>query len=258
MTNIAELYSDNGYLRVFFTDKVKSLLSKRAAILQSNYIPWKGYFDLINSVDEFIILDEVQYTKNDWRNRNKIKTPEGLFWLTIPVLSKGNFGNKISEIRIKDTNWQEKHWKSIVVNYARAKCFNEYRNIFEELYSGTDTHLLSEINLKFIHAINAILGIKTKISMSCDFRLLDAKTERLIDLCKQVQADEYISGPAAKDYIVEELFREANIKLTWMDYGGYGEYGQLYPPFNHFVSIIDLIFNEGKDSTKFMKTFNHA
>ena len=88
--------------------------------------------------------------------------------------------------------------------------------------------------------------------------LSDAKTERLIDLCEQVQASEYISGPAAKDYIVEELFREANIKLTWMDYSGYGEYGQLFPPFNHFVSIIDLIFNEGRDSTKYMKTFNHA
>ena len=230
-------------------------MSKKIAIVQSNYIPWKGYFDLMNLVDEFILFDDMQYTKRDWRNRNKIKTPDGLMWLTIPVKVKGRYYQKIKETAISDPQWDEKHWRSIVCNHSKAKYFTEYRELFEDLYLGCNETLLSRINYRFLTAICEILGIDTKLSWSMDYRLIEGKTERLVDLCKQAGATEYLSGPTAKGYIDEELFSEEGITLRYMDYSGYSEYNQLYPPFDHHVSIIDLIFNEGPDAPKYMRSF---
>lgn len=230
--------------------------SKKLAIVQSNYIPWKGYFDLINMVDEFIIFDDVQYDKHGWRNRNKIKTPNGTLWLTIPVLTKGKNKPLIYEVKIDNKkHWAQKHWASILQNYSKAKYFKDYKEIFENLYLTSNEEYLSHINYKFILLINQILGIKTKISLSSNYKLVGEKTKKLINLCKQCCADEYISGPLAKNYIEEVLFYKENIKLTWIDYSGYSEYNQLYPRFEHAVSIIDLIFNEGHNATHFMKSF---
>jgi hypothetical protein len=228
---------------------------KKVAILQSNYIPWKGYFDLINMVDEFILYDDMQYTKRDWRNRNKIKTPQGLLWLSIPVEVKGKYFQKINETKISEKDWAKKHWQQIKQNYSKAKCFNEYKDIFEELYMTYDEEYLSQINYKFITTINEILGITTKIRWSSEFELIAGQTEKLLGICKDCDADIYISGPAAKDYFDEELAKKENIKVEWMDYSGYKEYEQLQLPFEHGVSILDLIFNEGINATKFMKSF---
>lgn len=230
-------------------------MGKKVAIVQSNYIPWKGYFDLINFADEFILLDNVQYSKRDWRNRNSIKTPNGLMWLTIPVKVRGRYFQKINETVIDDLKWNQRHWKSIVNNYFKAKYFKEYNVIFENLYMGLNEEFLSQINYKFLTTICEILGIKTKLSWSMDYNLTEGKTERLVDLCKQAEATEYLSGPAAKNYINDELFSKEGIVLRYMDYSGYPEYNQLFPPFEHHVSIIDLIFNEGPDATKYMKSF---
>ena len=229
---------------------------KKVAILQSNYIPWKGYFDLINSVDEFIFYDEMQYTKRDWRNRNKIKTPNGTVWLSIPVSDKGYQKNhqQIKDITIADFFWTKKHWNTIIQNYKKAQFFKEYSAFFEELYFAKEEKYLCEVNYKFIHAINNILGINTKISFSTEYTLIDGKTERLIDLVNQAKGTEYLSGPAAKDYIDEKLFEKEKIKLTWMNYSGYPEYNQLYPPFEHGVSILDLIFSCGKNAADYMKS----
>jgi hypothetical protein len=229
---------------------------KKVAILQYNYIPWKGYFDLINMVDEFILYDDMQYTKRDWRNRNKIKTPQGLLWLSIPVEVKGKYFQKINETKISEKDWAKKHWQQIKQNYSKAKCFNEYKDIFEELYMTYDEEYLSQINYKFITTINEILGITTKIRWSSEFELIAGQTEKLLGICKDCDADIYISGPAAKDYFDEELAKKENIKVEWMDYSGYKEYEQLHPPFEHGVSILDLIFNKGSDATKFMKSFS--
>lgn len=231
-------------------------MSKKVAILQSNYIPWKGYFDIIASVDEFIFYDEMQYTTRDWRNRNKIKTPNGLKWLTISVNGKGcqTNGLKISEAKISDTKWANSHWNTIKQFYRKAPYFKDYADIFEKIYKECEQEeFLCKVNYKFIYAINEILGIKTKISFSQDYGLIDGKTERLVDLVQKAGGTEYLSGPAAKDYIVSELFEEANIKLSWMDYSNYPEYPQLYPPFEHGVSILDLIFNCGPEARKYMK-----
>ncbi|MEN5387974.1 WbqC family protein [Aliarcobacter skirrowii] len=227
---------------------------KKIAILQSNYIPWKGYFDLINMVDEFIFYDEVQYTKNDWRNRNKIKTPQGIQWLTIPVRQE-NLEQKIKDTKISDKKWNIKHWRTISQNYSKAKYFKDYKDIFEELYLTCDEEYLSQINYKFITTINEILEIKTKLRWSSEFELLDGQTEKLLGICKDCNADIYLSGPSAKNYLTEDLFTKENIELEWMDYSGYKEYEQLNPPFEHGVTILDLIFNEGENTKKFMITF---
>lgn len=228
---------------------------KKVAIVQSNYIPWKGYFDLINLVDEFILFDDMQYTRRDWRNRNKIKTANGARWITIPVEVKGKYFQKINDTVVSDAAWNRKHWNSIVHSYSGSKYFEEYREQFGELYLGCNEKYLSRINHRFLIAICKLLSIETKITWSMDYHLAEGKTERLVDLCKQAGADEYISGPAAKGYIDEEMFKKEGIKLKYMDYSGCPEYIQLYPPFDHAVSIIDLIFNEGHDAPKYMKSF---
>lgn len=231
-------------------------MGKKVAILQSNYIPWKGYFDIIASVDEFIFYDEVQYTKNDWRNRNKIKTQKGLIWLTIPCETKGTLSSeqKICETKIVDKRWAKKHWSSLVTTYSKTPYFKEYKSTFENLYEEcSKEEYLCKVNYKFIQTINEILGIKTKLSLSQDYGLIEGKTERLVDLVQKTSGTIYLSGPAAKDYINEELFKKANIELEWMDYSGYPEYPQLFPPFEHGVSILDLIFNCGPDARKYMK-----
>jgi len=226
------------------------------AIVQSNYIPWKGYFDLINLVDEFILFDDMQYTRRDWRNRNLIKTRAGLKWLTIPVAVKGNFFQKIKDTRVSDPGWGRTHWESIVHNYSKANHFAAFREVFESLYLGSQESFLSQINYAFLTAICKILRIETRITWSDDYESVEGKTERLVSICKQAGATTYISGPAARDYIDEGLFNYADISLEYMDYSAYPEYRQLFPPFEHGVSVIDLIFNEGPDAPKFMKSFS--
>ncbi len=235
-------------------------MTKKVAILQSNYIPWKGYFDIIASVDEFIFYDEMQYTTRDWRNRNKIKTPNGLKWLTIPVNGKGcqTNGLKISQAQITDTPWAKTHWETIKSNYAKAPYFKEYKDFFEKLYSEcTQEELLCNVNYKFILAICELLNIKTKISYDKDYGIIEGKTERLVDLVQKAGGELYLSGPSAKDYIEEKLFENANIELKWMDYSNYPEYNQLYPPFEHGVTILDLIFNCGDKARDYMKAKNN-
>ena len=227
---------------------------KKLVITQSNYIPWKGYFDAINLADELILYDDVQFTRRDWRNRNKIVTPNGLLWLTIPVQNKGRYFQKINETKIDGNAWAEEHWKTIVYNYKKAPYFKEYAPMFESCYRNPDDYL-SLVNRNFIETINGILGINTNIFWSNEFNLIEGKTERLVDLCLQRGATDYYSGPAAKAYINPEIFAEAGINLHYFDYSNYPEYKQLFGGFEHGVSIMDLIFNVGPDAKKYMKTF---
>lgn len=227
--------------------------NKRVAIVQSNYIPWKGYFDLIASVDEFIIYDDMQYTRRDWRNRNQIKTPQGVQWLTVPVKVKGKYDQSIRETEIDNADWAQVHWKTLVQNYKRATHFDEVVTVFEPLYLQCRHTHLSALNRELIEAVCGYLGIATKISNSWDYQLVNGKTERLAELCKQAGGTEYISGPAAKDYIEKNIFDERDIKLSWFGYEGYPEYPQLWGEFTHGVTILDLLFNCGKDAPQYMK-----
>ncbi len=232
-------------------------MGKRVAILQSNYIPWKGYFDIIGLVDEFVFYDEVQYTHHDWRNRNKIKTPNGVEWLTIPVKVKGNFGQTIRDAEILNRRWTVKHWRAIKQNYCKAPCFDWCREWLEPLYSSLEQESrLSVVNYTFVCAICSVLGITTTLRWSHEFDCGSGQTEKLVDICRLAGAGTYLSGPAAKDYLDERLFANAGIEVEWMDYQGYPEYHQLHDSFEHGVSIIDLLMNEGTSSGKYMKFIN--
>lgn len=230
-------------------------MKKKIIITQSNYIPWKGYFDSIKLVDELILYDDMQYTKRDWRNRNKIKTPEGPEWMSIPVEVKGKYFQAIKDTKVSESDWNKKHWNLIKENYSKADNFVDYKDFFEDLYMNCSEEYLSKINFRFLRGISDNLGIDTPIRFSSDFELVEGKTERLIDLCKKVGGTDYYTGPAAKNYMDEDLFAQENINIHYLDYSNYPEYKQLNGEFTHEVSIIDLIFNEGKNAPFFMKNF---
>lgn len=228
---------------------------KTVAIVQSSYIPWKGYFDLINRVDEFILFDDRQYTRRDWRNRNRIKTPQGARWLTIPVQVKGRYLQRIDETLVSDPGWADQHWSTLTASYRRTPFFEEYREVFEGIFRGGLPECLSEINRILIDAVCSLLGVETRITWSTSYPAEGTKTERLVSLCLAAGATGYVSGPAARAYIEPELFERHGIELTYMDYDGYPEYEQPYPPFDHKVSILDLLFCTGPDAPRYMKTF---
>jgi len=184
---------------------------RKVAILQSNYIPWKGYFDIINLADIFILYDQAQYTKNDWRNRNLIQTSQGAQWLTIPVKQTSLKDQRINETVVANNVWRKKHWKSLQNNYNKSKYFKQYSPYFYELYLEDDEQYLSKINYKFIKLINKLIGISTEIVWSSDYTLVKGKTERLVKLCQDTHATQYISGLSAKSYLDSELFNEIGI-----------------------------------------------
>lgn len=223
---------------------------KKVAILQSNYIPWKGYFDLIASVDEFIIYDEMQFTKNDWRNRNQIKTPQGVQWLTVPVGQ--NIQRRICDVALSG-NWQGKHWKTLENNYRRAAHFDSVASWLRPLYLEQQHDNLSRMNIQLLQAVCTYLGIDTRLSSSEDYTLIEGKSERLVDLCQQAGASIYISGPAAQGYLQSELFEAQGIEVRWFDYSGYPHYPQLWGDFVHGVSVLDLLFNCGPDARAYMR-----
>lgn len=227
---------------------------KRVAILQSNYLPWKGYFDIVNMVDEFIFHDDLQFTKNDWRNRNRIKTPRGPQWITIPCGS--NERRLICEVTLDDPGWQKKHWNAIQEHYRKAEHFEAYRPFFEDFYLNRKWGSLSELNQYLVRNIaEQFLNAETQFRDSREFDARLRKGERVLELLEKTGADEYVSGPAAKDYLDEAEFEKKGIRLTWVDYAGYPEYRQAFPPFEHAVSIIDLLFHEGPRATEFMKSY---
>jgi len=225
----------------------------KVAISQSNYIPWKGYFDLISKVDVFVIYDEVQYTKNDWRNRNLIKTKDGLQWLTIPVRQL-HLGQRIDETVVTDKSWWKKHLNAFKTNYAKAPYFKEYEGRLGEIYAEAgQMKLLSEINQFILLEICSWLGINTKIIRSTDLSLAGDRNERLIQAVLLCGGTTYLSGPAAKVYLDAKAFTKQAIAIEWMEYTAYPEYPQTGDTFEHGVSILDAIFQIGIRCTEFMK-----
>lgn len=226
---------------------------RKVAIIQSNYIPWKGYFNIIKDVDEFVLLDDVQYTRRDWRNRNLIKSENGLKWLTIPVDVKGKYYITIKDVQTAGQEWRRDHWNQIVQAYKHAPYFSFFRARLEQLYLAEEETNLSKINLGFIQAINDVLKIRTPVRWSMEFDSPEGKTERLVHICKSLNAQIYVSGTAAKDYLDESLFARNDIKILWTDYSNFPLYKQGHEPFVHEVSAIDLIFQQGPDSHLYLK-----
>ncbi len=219
----------------------------RLTILQSNYIPWKGYFDLMAMSDLFIVYDSVQYTKNDWRNRNMIATGSGPIWLTIPVATAGRAEQRINEALIDDRRWARKHWSTIAQTFARRPHFAEVKDEWEAAYLGAqDCELLHDVNLLFLKTIADRLSIDTPIVDDRAFDLEpDSPTGKLVQLCCAVGADRYVTGPAGLDYLEVERFHERDIALDVIDYGHYPEYAQGRADFSHGVSALDLISSVG-------------
>jgi hypothetical protein len=226
---------------------------RRVAILQSCYVPWKGYFDIIGSVDVFIVYDDVQYAKAHWHNRNQILTSSGPRWMTIPVLTRGDRFQPIDEVKVSQP-FAEKHWRSLEHNYGRAAHWGAHRDWLRDLYdrAGAMTGL-SEINLMFMRAISRQLGFETEFILSRELGVGGGQTERLIKLCHAVGGTSYLSGPSAAAYIEAAQFEAAGVALEWMRYDGYRPYNQLFAPFTHAVSILDLMLNEGPAARSYMK-----
>lgn len=230
----------------------------RVAICQSNYLAWKGYFDLIHDAEMFIFHDDLQYTKNDWRNRNRIKTDHGTIWLTIPVGSQEH--RLINQVVLPaGADWRQKHWRRILQSYEEAPEFRRYAEFFRDVYSSDRWPTLSGFNQYLITNISReFLGIRTQFADSASFKLMSKKQDRVIDLLKAVGATTYISGPSAKSYLEPTRFEGEGIELIWKDYSGYPEYSQRFSPFEHAVSIIDLLFSVGPKSQNYIWGWRNA
>ncbi|MBL0047977.1 MAG: WbqC family protein [Bacteroidetes bacterium] len=219
----------------------------KVVILQSNYIPWKGYFDLIHDADVFVFYDEVQYTKNDWRNRNKIYTKNGLQWLTIPISAEAT-KQKISEVKL-NSNWQKLHFKTLQNGYQSAPFYFQLEELMEDYLVKNNWQTLSELNQYLITRISSKIGIHTQFKNSVDFNLEGNRVERLLSLLQRLGANEYITGPGASIYLADysTLFSSNNILLTFKKYPDYKPYKQFEQPFASPVSILDLIAHVSYD-----------
>lgn len=220
---------------------------RRVAILQSNYLPWKGYFDLIHDVDLFMFYDDVQYTVRDWRNRNRIRVNGASTWITVPVGADRN--RLVRDVCLPDPGWQERHWKTLQHSYGKTPFFHRYAEFLRWFYLDNTWERLSDVNQRLIrHIAQEWLGIATQFGDSTEYPTGARKQERILDLLRTVSARSYVSGPAAKAYIDESRFAAEGIELVWKDYSGYPEYSQSGAPFEHAVSVLDLLFNVGTDA----------
>jgi hypothetical protein len=218
--------------------------------IQSSYIPWRGYFDLIRRSDVFVFHDDIQYTKQDWRNRNRIKTAAGLTWLSIPVRSATTRGT-IDEVEIdNEQDWGRKHWRTIETHYRKAPFFSLYAGFFEETLTQRWDRL-SNLNIYVISNICETLGIKTRFVNSRSLGVTGRKTERLIHICRACGATRYLSGPSARNYIEPEKFAAVGVEIDYMAYN-YPPYPQQFGAFVEGASIVDLLFNCGPMSIEFI------
>lgn len=218
-------------------------MERVVVITQSNFLPWIGYFDLISRSDVFVFLDDVQFTRQDWRNRNRIKTPQGLFWLTVPLHKEGSKSVSISEMKILDTDWRRAHLEAIRRSYRRSDFFGLVFPVVEEIYSY-DCQALSELNQRSIRLLCDFQGFYPDFRHSSEFHTSKERSERLLDISQAVVGDKYLSAPRAKDYLNVQMFRDAGVEVEYMEYS-YREYKQLWGQFQQSVSVLDPLFNLG-------------
>jgi len=223
------------------------------SVHQPQYLPWIGYFHKIDQSDIFVFLDNVQYKKREFQNRNKIKTPDGWTWLTVPLLTKGRYKQLIKETQIDNLqNWQTKHWKSIQRCYNQAPFFQDYCNFFEEEVYAKEWKLLAKLNIHIVKFLMSCLEIETPCFLESELDINVHSTERIIELCKRLKADVYLSGVGGKVYINEERFGDEGIELRYQ-YFVHPVYSQLYGDFQPYMSVIDLLFNHGAKSIEIIR-----
>ncbi len=216
------------------------------AVHQPQYLPWLGYFDKINRADVFVLLDNVQFKKNEWQNRNKIKTAQGWQWLTVPVTYK--YPQLINEVAINPTvRWQEKHRKAILTNYARAP----HNDCLEEFFEGIFSHswqFISELNADAVRSLMKVLGIDTALFIASELgKFPQDPDERLIAITKHFGADTYLAGSGGRKYMDMGKYEKSGIKVIFQDYS-HPMYQQLFGDFEPHMSVIDLILNHGSKS----------
>ncbi len=217
---------------------------RRVAIIQSGYLPWKGHFDIIHDVDVFVFLDDVQFTLRDWRTRNRIKTDRGPAWLTIPTGSHRD--QCIDEVRLTDSKWQARHWSTLRHVYGKAPHFARYQAFFEELYLGRTWDSLSALNQHLTRTIaKDFLGIRTRFMDARPLGTHGRKTPRLLQILKRCEAEVYVTGPSTRSYLDVDLLAREGIQAIFKDFEGYPDYPQAHLPFEHKVSVVDLLFNVG-------------
>ena len=224
------------------------------AVHQPQYLPWIGYFDKMRRADVFCYLDDVQYKKNEWQNRNRIKTAQDWQWLTVPV--RYRFPEKINEVQINNTtNWSKKHLQSLITNYSRAPYFKAHIPIFEDMFSR-EWMLISELNIHLIECLREALQLQEKTTViSSEFNLRAEPTDRLIDICKAVGADTYLAGQGAAGYMDLKRFEENDLKVIVQDFK-HPVYSQLFKDFQSHLSSVDLLFNCGPESLKIISEAN--
>lgn len=225
-------------------------------ILQPGYLPWLGFFEQMYRSDVFVLYDDVQYDKEGWRNRNRIKTANGVQWLTVPVLMKFSDHPLITDIRINnEVNWRKKHLASIRQNYGKAPFFRDYEGLFEEALSK-GWNLLIDLDVYFVTKLAECLGMREKrILRSSDLPVKGERIERLIHLCKHFGADTFYEGAAGRNYIDEEAFLKEGVRVEFQDYE-HPIYSQLHGGFISHLSVIDLLFNHGRESLSILTSQN--
>lgn len=218
------------------------------ALIQPSYLPWRGYFDIIRRSDVFVFHDDIQYTKQDWRNRNRIKTPAGLRWITVPV-NVPSPHTRINDVRIDNSrDWAARHRRMIQASYHSAPFFKLYADFLDGVYSQ-QWESLSELDCHLTIEICGLLGIDhVEFLKTSELNITGAKTERLLQVCRKLGAQRYLSGPSARSYIEPDAFRESGVELEYMTYD-YPPYPQLHGPFEPFVSVIDLLVHTGPEAS---------
>jgi hypothetical protein len=229
----------------------------KVAISQPTYLPWLGYLDLIDQVDTFVLLDNVQFEKQSWQQRNRIKTPTGLQWLTVPVLFHGRFGQLINEVEIRDIEFWRHHLRAIELNYRRTPFFDNY---FDELgfqiaVTGSSPALIADLDLRLIEWFMELLGIRTRLMCSSQLKQTGRRTELLANICASLGATQYVSPLGSADYLLQELdvLVDKGIGVVFQHYE-HPQYRQLFPPFCPYASILDLIFNEGERASEILRS----
>jgi WbqC-like protein family len=229
----------------------------KIAICQPTYLPWLGYFDLIDQVDVFVLLDNVQFQRQSWQHRNRLKTPSGLHWLTVPVIFRGRFGQPINEVEIRDTRFWRNHLRAIELNYRRSPFFNDY---FSELSSRikcecSSSALMASLDVRLIEWFMDVLGIRTNVLLSSHLKREGKRMELLANICDFLDAKQYVSPLGSATYLLQEIdvLLDKGIDVVFQHYE-HPQYRQLFPPFCPYASILDLIFNEGPQSLDILRS----
>jgi hypothetical protein len=228
----------------------------RVAISQPTYLPWIGYFDLIDDVDQFVVLDNVQFAKQSWQQRNRIKTAAGLQWLTVPVEFRGRLGQQIREVQIREADFVKDHLRAVELAYRRAPFFeNYYPALTKCLQSVQAGSLLLDLNLELLRWLLKTLGISTPLVLASQLPVTGKRTELLAAICRHLGAQVYLSPLGASDYLLNEMgtMSEAGIGVVFQNYV-HPEYQQLFPPFVPYASILDLLFNEGSRALEILRS----